>query len=672
MTEKIGLPFRHGMLVEEIVLIRINDLLSFDGNEGVFNITNRIPDNTVLDKTLCTFTFPDHDLSSSVKKEDKFTFTLTELDGKRRYCHCKREVYQRSYCFCIISSYPSFTLFSNILDFLSQNINSKYLNDIFLDLFNKQFPKPNQTITNDISNSNKFTYTIKRIEDSLFEPNFITPSLFLNMFGASLFVDMLSHLLLERKFIFISESLQLLSSSVHTFSRLIYPFIWQHVLIPILPPDMLSLAFAPMPFIIGCTYSTFLQMVEEVEINDVYVFNLDTSTFLSFPSHPLLLTSDRSVQLRSQLNKLQKSMENDKKSVLLQSSDPVISSLLLDFYRYSFGFYASTYHEKVNQKTLQKVKGFDLTNPKTNPDKTGRTFFLEFLNSQMADMYFSEREKQVIEGKNIRKLCPLLIPYSSNPIFDTPSSYGYYNTKCVNCHSTILSQSPCCMLGSLPCHCCCYRCLSCFRIMLGDIKGDVNRMICTLCIESNSQPKHRTAEEYQQLLSKKYRTALGNISQILSQKSKSSKNVALTPTSNSQHATPSITPRYDSNDAKSIELFDFSNAKSYSTQPTIAFDLVGTSTNQLESEDLPTKEKKTEELNNISDQPKDKSTNNELFDFEQHLSTPPPTPICSLSKSPLNESGSGTFTFDSINTSKSQQQIKYQSTNVPLFDFTLL
>ena len=57
--------------------------------------------------------------------------------------------------------------------------------------------------------------------------------------------------LLERKILLISKYKSLLTQVAECLTGLIYPFVWTHVLIPILPENLKSYIDAPVPFIIG-------------------------------------------------------------------------------------------------------------------------------------------------------------------------------------------------------------------------------------------------------------------------------------------------------------------------------------------------------------------------------------------------------------------------------------
>ena len=69
-----------------------------------------------------------------------------------------------------------------------------------------------------------------------------------------------SCMLTERRLVFHSESLEKVSDVIHGLLKLLYPFEWQQVCIPILPKSLMHYVGAPMPFIIGLPTSA----IEEV------------------------------------------------------------------------------------------------------------------------------------------------------------------------------------------------------------------------------------------------------------------------------------------------------------------------------------------------------------------------------------------------------------------------
>lgn len=58
-------------------------------------------------------------------------------------------------------------------------------------------------------------------------------------------------MLYERRIIFTSKKLTRLSACVQSANDVIYPMIWQHIFIPVLPMALIDYLLAPMPFLIG-------------------------------------------------------------------------------------------------------------------------------------------------------------------------------------------------------------------------------------------------------------------------------------------------------------------------------------------------------------------------------------------------------------------------------------
>jgi len=90
-------------------------------------------------------------------------------------------------------------------------------------------------------------------------------------------------LLLERRIVFCSSKLSILSSCIQTAVALLYPFTWQHIFIPVLPRSLLSFVCAPMPFVVG-VLRTELQEVLSLPMDEVLIIDLDTNTFIRTPS----------------------------------------------------------------------------------------------------------------------------------------------------------------------------------------------------------------------------------------------------------------------------------------------------------------------------------------------------------------------------------------------------
>ena len=64
-------------------------------------------------------------------------------------------------------------------------------------------------------------------------------------------LDLIALLLAERQVVFISHQLSLLTACAHGATSLLYPLVWPHAFIPILPRQLVGVLEAPNPFICG-------------------------------------------------------------------------------------------------------------------------------------------------------------------------------------------------------------------------------------------------------------------------------------------------------------------------------------------------------------------------------------------------------------------------------------
>ena len=66
-----------------------------------------------------------------------------------------------------------------------------------------------------------------------------------------LIIKIFSSILSEKKIIFISTKLSLMTNVIQAFETLLYPFSWPHTFIPVLPSYLIDICDAPMPYIVG-------------------------------------------------------------------------------------------------------------------------------------------------------------------------------------------------------------------------------------------------------------------------------------------------------------------------------------------------------------------------------------------------------------------------------------
>ncbi|XP_061415771.1 DENN domain-containing protein 2B-like [Lethenteron reissneri] len=215
---------------------------------------------------------------------ETFSFVLTYEDGIRRFGYCRRltpegkglpEVY------CIISRLGCFTLFSKILDEVEKRrcMSPALVYPFMRVLADAPFPAPGRTVRfkNFLPGSGNEVIELRRPLDSRLEH--VDFSCLLACLGTRHIVQVFASLLLERRIILTADRLSTLSQCGHAIAALLYPFAWQHTLVPVLPACMLDIACAPTPFLIG-VLSSALPRLRELPIEEVLLVDLCGDRFL--------------------------------------------------------------------------------------------------------------------------------------------------------------------------------------------------------------------------------------------------------------------------------------------------------------------------------------------------------------------------------------------------------
>lgn len=92
-------------------------------------------------------------------------------------------------------------------------------------------------------------------------------------------LEVFSAILLEKKVLFISKHKSLLTQAISCFVSFIFPFLWKHTLIPILPLNRIDILDAPVPYLIGIEPN---QALENYDLeNEVVIVELDIGRVLT-------------------------------------------------------------------------------------------------------------------------------------------------------------------------------------------------------------------------------------------------------------------------------------------------------------------------------------------------------------------------------------------------------
>ncbi|KAM4615629.1 DENN domain-containing protein 2A-like [Polymixia lowei] len=363
------------------------------------------------------FCFPDAKDWEPVEKypSEMFSFVLTGEDGSRRFGYCRRllpsgkgkrlpEVY------CIVSHLGCFNLFSKVLDEVERRraLSPALVQPFMRAIMEAQFPAPGRTITikTFLPGSGTEVMELCRPSDSRLEH--VDFECLFSCLSLRLLLRVLGSLLLERRVIFTADKLSTLSQCCHAVVALLYPFVWQHTYIPVLPSAMLDIVCTPTPFIVGLLSGSLPQLTE-LPLEEVLVVDLVNSRFLrQLDDEDSILPSKLQSALENVLER-RKELANERGGDLSNDSghlSTVVSEAFVRFFVELVGHYPrfiiSEREDGYSSSSSSPVpcsfqfEGFR----KSVPSKSVRRFLEVFMETQMFGWFIQERElhRQALRG----------------------------------------------------------------------------------------------------------------------------------------------------------------------------------------------------------------------------------------------------------------------------------
>ncbi|KAK7866426.1 hypothetical protein R5R35_008953 [Gryllus longicercus] len=262
-------PFSH--LFHCIMLIGLN--LDGDKKTKVPYIKSKYPVNASVPPLIEHLCFPDaadwpprSSAENAYCDEQSYSLVITNEIGDHMFGYCRRVMPEgMDIClplaYCILSPYRAKGFYFKILSELeSQHGQPEWLQKTFIkQLYACEFPNPGQTLklTNLLDNVpdsveaslRSLANQLRRPLDSRLEEHDLT--LLFSTLPVPILLQVFGSLLLERKVLFISNSLSKLSSCIEALHAILYPFSWHYTFIPVLPSAHIGVCEAPTPFIIG-------------------------------------------------------------------------------------------------------------------------------------------------------------------------------------------------------------------------------------------------------------------------------------------------------------------------------------------------------------------------------------------------------------------------------------
>ncbi|KAK0089989.1 hypothetical protein PV325_004122 [Microctonus aethiopoides] len=231
-------------------------------------------------KSVPKFVYPCEFENSMVQH---FSFVLTSIDSKWTFGFCRHDPKTET-ALVILSSLPWHEMFYKLLNHIAILTTSNNSGDLWKclgDVYASNVPMPGASVTIPLPDPN-ITYICQSPRQ------FQLPSIPENRNLTEYYSAVDSHnmmmifasMLYERRIIFTSKRLSRLSACVQACNALIYPMIWQHIYIPVLPLALMEYLLAPMPFLIGVPTPIF-QRAQKSDLGDVVILDADNNSIES-------------------------------------------------------------------------------------------------------------------------------------------------------------------------------------------------------------------------------------------------------------------------------------------------------------------------------------------------------------------------------------------------------
>ncbi|RXN12381.1 DENN domain-containing 2D-like isoform X1 [Labeo rohita] len=350
-------------------------IYQFPKRDGMVRFQKEEEEKTL--KALTLFCFPEGVNWAPLTEypSETFSFVLTDVDGTRKNGYCRRLLpdgkgARLPEAYCIISNLACFGLFSKIFDEVEQRrkISMAMIYPFMQSLRESAFPAPGHTVNikSFIPERGTEIISLTRPTDSWLEHvdfrtlfKCLSDEEVLQVFAATV---------LERRIIFIADELGTLSQVIHAVTVLLYPFIWQHTLISIVPEILIDVVMAPTPYLLGVQKSLADQVTDPTEMGDE-----DT-----------ILPHKLKDEIKQAL-----SAKNEKSS--LEELNRVVPEAFLPFFIKTVGHFA-----KYIVRNGKEQRGeFQRTNfCKAIESKSTRRFVKKFVQTQMFDLFIQEMEQR--------------------------------------------------------------------------------------------------------------------------------------------------------------------------------------------------------------------------------------------------------------------------------------
>uniref|UniRef100_A0A1A9W0Z1 UDENN domain-containing protein n=1 Tax=Glossina brevipalpis TaxID=37001 RepID=A0A1A9W0Z1_9MUSC len=229
-----------------------------------------------------------------------YSFVLTTDDSKWRFGFCRHDPKSLS-TMVIITLLPWHDTFLRLLTVLAEvrRLNKSEFRQFLAEAYNSGVPDLGCQLKL-IYNGGQSQFVFERPKQFQLPsiPENHNLNLYYNFVDPKNMIAVFAAMLAERRIIFTSRRLDRLSSCIQAANAFLYPMVWQHIFIPVLPMKLKDYLSAPMPYLIGVPQRVLETMMPE-ELGEVVILNCDTK-ILNSPFHDV---QDMPAEIVSQLKK---------------------------------------------------------------------------------------------------------------------------------------------------------------------------------------------------------------------------------------------------------------------------------------------------------------------------------------------------------------------------------
>ncbi|KAJ3434841.1 receptor mediated endocytosis [Anaeramoeba flamelloides] len=288
---------------------------------------------------------------------------------------------------------PLFLLYEQLLSVLvsRKEISIKCLSQFLDRVSTLKIPKRGKSLKISVPPQLKIPKFEWEFSRSLIPLGDFSIDLIFNRLNPKQIICIFASILLERRVIFLSCSLKVISLAIQTLVGLLMPFEWQYLIIPVLPKSIFVTVSAPIPYIIGI-HTSFLSQIKQLNLEEVTFVDLDNCNVEIDPIDLLLLPSRQVSNLHESLVKYLQEW----RSTAIFPQEKIVESFQ-NFFVPIFGDIDDFFEESQNKKSKYF---FNFKSFRSSKPKQIQKFLRAFSETQMFEVFIEQRIFELSNGNN--------------------------------------------------------------------------------------------------------------------------------------------------------------------------------------------------------------------------------------------------------------------------------